>query len=346
MPLDPQTARQQAMQIVASRNGKPQDVARVAQQLINQSYQKPQVAIPQGMAEDDMPATNSVDYVRTQPMMTARRGPSGAGDEVSYQMAEGTGLGNYLDMIMQAAFGDANVQSGAEAQAERALAGTQGQGFSQASQAGNGQNNQGNGRGQDRQGGNNGGVNLPQNAPIPTGNPELDTAQSEGWSLEDIAAGALGVGLAGAAAAYLATRGKGKTNTAVEQTIDEQVADTKATNATTSPRAEEEAAPTPTPKPLTDQQFQDRVEGRDNTPRPGPNRFSGKPAVQSDVMQAIEGTDPSLAERAASIPNQADPQAAILEQAGKMSGVDAVQFLRDNGIDPRMLVRQLGATVR
>ena len=331
-----------------ARNGKPRDVAAMKQK---QAAQERDVPVP-SRAPTRAPSGEVVPVPQAAPA----------------RQQSGGGFGDYLDMIMGAAFpgqtqrsfGDnapstmtpediAAMQAEEEANAQAQFA--REQSLNDYVEPGTGLATKG------------GDENTPIDAKTAA---EIDAMAAEGWSNGEIAAALGGVVGAGALATYLGTRGKkGKGPDMIDEVMD--ATDTDAQKA--ARRGESSGI---------DKTIQDRVEGRDNTARPGPNRVKqgmqagghgtaiGAPAM-SDVDMTIDQTmGDNLSDRAAAMevesgtgmrtaPNRFSGQTqgagdidAIIDQAASLNGRAGAELLRQHGIElsddvlRRIVERQAG----
>lgn len=317
--------RNEAIQRTKARGGKPRDVE----------------AMRQKMALED---TNI-------PVPSARPGPMPAVREQS-----GTGMGDFLDMIMQAAYGSNNVMPSAGSNApssgaQEMLAAQQSQDTLQdqmmpeVDAMGNPVGPQ------------DGDVDTAASARAGANNANsaidgktaatIDDLDSQGMSLGEIAAALGGVVGAGAVATYLATRKKPLAtvrNANTSNPVDEMI------DATMPSSAEGVNPASANPIDPIDQSIQDKVEGRDNTARPAPNRFANDRNAVDDMVEQTLGARADDISKNVEGATGVRPGAnrfsgkrgateispdveRILSQAASMSGSEGARLLQENGIE-------------
>lgn len=310
-----------AKQQTKARNGKPSDVNRMKQK--NEASER-NTPVPSAKPE----RTPTGEVVPTPSSAPAR-------------MQSGGGMGDYLDMIMSAAFGSDNVQrsfgdNAPSTMTPEDIAAMQArdaslQGFTDQTVDGvDVSGNAGNGNGDTLD---------------PALAPDVDKLADDGYSIGQISAALGGVVGAAAIARYLATR-KGK---ASPDMIDEVMAQTDEPlkgKSVPGVAATAQAGPDDLSEGLsTDKAAQAAVEGRTNVQRsaqPSPNSPASSDMdmlidetmqgpTDRSVMKAIEGSD---TQRTA--PNRhsgQDATSSLIDRAASMRPTEAVTYLKQNGVN-------------
>lgn len=307
----------------AARNGKPRDVAAMKQKQ---------------MAQQEMSAPSNIPVPSAAPA----------------RMESGNGLGDFLDYIMgtampgatQKSFGE-NAPSTMTAQDRAMMDAAARNGAAVGSMAPQEEVASAEGNGSSASAS----ANDPNAIDEKTA-ADIDAMDAEGWSLGEIAGALGGVVGAGALAAYLARdKGKKVNTSAATASASEGQGPDMIDNVMDKTDSEDQKAKYRATSVSEDADIQNKVEGRDNTPRPGPNRFKQDMnssqlrtnyPVTSDVDMTIDKT---LGDRANQMTADVD---AIIDQAASLDGRTGAQLLRQNGIEltddvlRRIVERQAG----